>query len=110
MRPNSYLIKATVSGALGGLLFGFDTAVIAGAIDALSRLYHLTGWTQGKGTQSDYTLVAELTEALKIASICGLGQFAHMPITSVLQYFPDEVKAHVFEKRCPEGVCPMREV
>jgi NADH:ubiquinone oxidoreductase subunit F (NADH-binding) len=70
----------------------------------------LTGWTQGKGTQSDYTLVEELTEALKLASICGLGQFAHQPITTVLQYFGDEVKAHVFEKRCPDGVCPMREV
>ncbi len=47
MRPNFYLMKATVSGALGGLLFGFDTAVIAGAIDALTRLYHLTDFTQG---------------------------------------------------------------
>jgi sugar porter (SP) family MFS transporter len=40
-------MKATVSGALGGLLFGFDTAVIAGAIDALTRIYHLTDRTQG---------------------------------------------------------------
>jgi SP family arabinose:H+ symporter-like MFS transporter len=47
MRPNLYLMKATVSGALGGLLFGFDTAVIAGAIDALTRLYHLSDQTQG---------------------------------------------------------------
>ena len=47
MRPNFYLVKATVSGALGGLLFGFDTAVIAGAIDALTRLYHLSDTTQG---------------------------------------------------------------
>jgi SP family arabinose:H+ symporter-like MFS transporter len=47
MRPNFYLMKATVSGALGGLLFGFDTAVIAGAIGALTRLYHLTDFTQG---------------------------------------------------------------
>ncbi len=47
MRPNFYLMKATISGALGGLLFGFDTAVIAGAIDALTRLYHLTDFTQG---------------------------------------------------------------
>jgi sugar porter (SP) family MFS transporter len=47
MRPNFYLMKATVSGALGGLLFGFDTAVIAGAIDALTRLYHLSDTTQG---------------------------------------------------------------
>ena len=47
MRPNFYLMKATVSGALGGLLFGFDTAVIAGAIDALTRLYHLSHTTEG---------------------------------------------------------------
>ncbi len=47
MRPNFYLMKATISGALGGLLFGFDTAVIAGAIDALTKLYHLSDRTQG---------------------------------------------------------------
>jgi sugar porter (SP) family MFS transporter len=40
-------MKATVSGALGGLLFGFDTAVIAGAIDALTRIYHLSDATEG---------------------------------------------------------------
>ena len=47
MRPNFYLMKATVSGALGGLLFGFDTAVIAGAIATLTRLYHLSDTTKG---------------------------------------------------------------
>ena len=49
MRPNVNLMKATLTGALGGLLFGFDTVVISGAIDALVRLYHLSpqdkGWT-----------------------------------------------------------------
>ena len=30
MKPNSYLLKSTVVAALGGLLFGFDTAVISG--------------------------------------------------------------------------------
>jgi len=41
MRPNLNLMKATLTGALGGLLFGFDTVVISGAIDALVRLYTL---------------------------------------------------------------------
>jgi sugar porter (SP) family MFS transporter len=41
MRLNSNLIRATVTGALGGLLFGFDTVVISGAIDSLVRLYGL---------------------------------------------------------------------
>jgi len=68
----------------------------------------LTGWTQGKGTAAEIPLVDELSEAMKLASICGLGQFAHMPITSVLQHFREEVEDHVLRKRCPAGVCSMR--
>ena len=47
MRPNLNLIKATLTGALGGLLFGFDTVVISGAIDAIVRLYNLSPGNQG---------------------------------------------------------------
>jgi SP family arabinose:H+ symporter-like MFS transporter len=39
---NRYLIRSAVTGALGGLLFGFDTAVIAGTTHALSTHFHLT--------------------------------------------------------------------
>ena len=39
---NKYLIKATAVGALGGLLFGFDTAVIAGTTQQLTDVFHLT--------------------------------------------------------------------
>jgi len=42
MKLNTYLIKSTVVAALGGLLFGFDTAVIAGTTQALTRTYHLS--------------------------------------------------------------------
>src|ERR1700741_5407592 len=49
MKANSYLLKSTVVAALGGLLFGFDTAVIAGTTSALTQVYNLTprslGWT-----------------------------------------------------------------
>ena len=44
---NKYLLKATVVGALGGLLFGFDTAVIAGTTEQLSTVFHLSPWTLG---------------------------------------------------------------
>ncbi|MGE5570245.1 MAG: sugar porter family MFS transporter [Rhodospirillales bacterium] len=42
MRLNAYLVKSTVVAALGGLLFGFDTAVIAGTTSALTETYNLT--------------------------------------------------------------------
>jgi SP family arabinose:H+ symporter-like MFS transporter len=42
MTLSSSLIKSTVVAALGGLLFGFDTAVIAGATAALTTTYDLT--------------------------------------------------------------------
>jgi SP family arabinose:H+ symporter-like MFS transporter len=41
MRLNAYLVKSTVVAALGGLLFGFDTAVIAGTTRALTETYNL---------------------------------------------------------------------
>jgi sugar porter (SP) family MFS transporter len=42
MSINSHVVKSTVVGALGGLLFGFDTAVISGTTSALTHTYHLT--------------------------------------------------------------------
>ncbi len=47
MKLNSTLLKSTVVAALGGLLFGFDTAVIAGATQALKVLYHLSPSGEG---------------------------------------------------------------
>ena len=67
----------------------------------------LAGWTQGKGTARDLQLVDELSESMKLASICGLGQFAHSPITSVLKHFREEIEEHIVRHRCPENVCPM---
>lgn len=42
MRMNRYLARATVVAALGGLLFGFDTAVISGTTAALRQTYQLS--------------------------------------------------------------------
>ncbi|MBZ5516065.1 MAG: sugar porter family MFS transporter [Acidobacteriia bacterium] len=47
MKLNSCLIKSTVVAALGGLLFGFDTAVIAGTTQALSRTFNLSPGSLG---------------------------------------------------------------
>jgi predicted MFS family arabinose efflux permease len=42
MALNRYIIKSSMVGALGGFLFGFDTAVIAGTTHALTRMFHLS--------------------------------------------------------------------
>jgi MFS transporter, SP family, arabinose:H+ symporter len=42
MKLSAYLVKSTVVAALGGLLFGFDTAVIAGTTQGLTHQYHLS--------------------------------------------------------------------
>ncbi len=39
---NFYLLKSVAVGALGGLLFGFDTAVIAGSLPSLRTLFALS--------------------------------------------------------------------
>ena len=62
MRPNLNLIKATLTGALGGLLFGFDTVVISGAIDSLVKLYNLS--PQGKGWTVAIALIGTVAGAL----------------------------------------------
>lgn len=47
MKMTSYLLKSSVVGALGGLLFGFDTAVISGTTKQLTEVYHLNETTLG---------------------------------------------------------------
>src|SRR5712692_9495207 len=42
MKLNAYLVKSTVVAALGGLLFGFDTAVISGTTGALRQTFQLS--------------------------------------------------------------------
>ncbi|MDQ1408232.1 MAG: hypothetical protein QOG55_3861 [Acidobacteriaceae bacterium] len=42
MKLNFYLLKSTVVAALGGLLFGFDTAVISGTTSGLTQTYTLS--------------------------------------------------------------------
>jgi sugar porter (SP) family MFS transporter len=83
MRPNFNLMKATLTGALGGLLFGFDTVVISGAIDALVKLYALS--PQEKGFTVGIGLVGTVIGALS-AGVIGqkLGSRETLRITALL--------------------------
>jgi NADH:ubiquinone oxidoreductase subunit F (NADH-binding) len=65
----------------------------------------LTGWTQGHGTPADVALIEELSDALRLTSICGLGQVVPAPIASAMKHFRDEVEAHISRRECVARVC-----
>lgn len=47
MTNNRYVLFLSLVGALGGFLFGFDTAVISGAERDIQELWGLSDWTHG---------------------------------------------------------------
>ena len=59
----------------------------------------------GEGEEEDLDLLEELSNAIKDASMCGLGQTLPNPVLSTLRYFRDEYEAHIREKRCPAKAC-----
>lgn len=61
--------------------------------------------TEGKGEDGDIEKLELLAKNIKASALCGLGQTSPNPILSTLKYFRDEYEAHVYEKRCPSGVC-----
>jgi NADH:ubiquinone oxidoreductase subunit F (NADH-binding)/Pyruvate/2-oxoacid:ferredoxin oxidoreductase delta subunit len=65
----------------------------------------LTKITEGEGTEDDLIFLEEIANAVKDASLCGLGTTLPNPILSTLEYFRDEYEAHIKEKRCPALVC-----
>jgi formate dehydrogenase beta subunit len=65
----------------------------------------LSGWTEGHSSSTDRQLLGELSSAMKLTSICGLGQVVPVPIASVLKHFPEVVEEHLVHRRCSAGVC-----
>jgi NADH:ubiquinone oxidoreductase subunit F (NADH-binding) len=69
----------------------------------------LVRWTQGALPEAQYradlALLDELSSAMALASICGLGQIVPAPIQSVMKHFRAEVDAHVLQGKCPSGIC-----
>lgn len=69
MSINSYILRSTFVGALGGLLFGFDTAVISGTTAGLTHAYNLSA------NQLGITVaIALVGTVIGAASAGGLGQ------------------------------------
>ncbi|MBC8387616.1 MAG: NADH-quinone oxidoreductase subunit NuoF [Actinobacteria bacterium] len=61
--------------------------------------------SNGKGEEGDIEFLEELGQAIKDASLCGLGQTLPNPVLSTLRHFRDEYEQHIKHKKCPAGVC-----
>jgi NADH:ubiquinone oxidoreductase subunit F (NADH-binding)/(2Fe-2S) ferredoxin len=74
--------------------------------EGVRRMYEILDYiTRGYGQEGDIELLEELGQAVKTASLCGLGQTAPNPVLTTIRYFRDEYEAHIKEKTCPAGVC-----
>lgn len=70
------------------------------------RMYEILDYiTRGYGQEGDIELLEEIGQAVKVGSLCGLGQTIPNPVLTTIRYFRDEYEAHIKEKRCPAGVC-----
>lgn len=61
--------------------------------------------TDGKGEIQDLDRLFMLSNVIKDASLCGLGQTSPNPVLSSLKYFRQEYEAHVKASHCPAGQC-----
>ena len=61
----------------------------------------LTRWTQGNSASTDMQLIQELFKAMRLTSICGLGQIVHAPLESVIKHFPAVIDQHLEGQALP---------
>ena len=74
--------------------------------EGVRRMYEILDYiTRGYGQEGDIELLEEIGQAVKLGSLCGLGQTAPNPVLTTIRYFRDEYEAHIKEKTCPAGVC-----
>ncbi|HNV24357.1 MAG TPA: NADH-ubiquinone oxidoreductase-F iron-sulfur binding region domain-containing protein, partial [Candidatus Omnitrophota bacterium] len=70
------------------------------------QLYNiLTEISEGKGELKDIEKLKQISLAMQKASLCGLGQTASNPVASTLQYFEEEYRKHIVDKKCETGKC-----
>jgi NADH-quinone oxidoreductase subunit F len=61
--------------------------------------------TDGQGTMEDLDNLEELSDQIRSASLCGLGQTAPNPVITTLKYFREEYVSHIVDKKCPAHEC-----
>ena len=67
----------------------------------------LTAIASGDGRSDTLAQLETLCEVVGNTSLCGLGRMAPTPVVSTIRYFRDDYLAHIFDKTCSAGVCPL---
>jgi len=65
----------------------------------------LTDICEGRGVESDVSLLEDISRSVVASSLCALGKTAPNPVLTTLKYFANEYDAHIRLKSCPAGVC-----
>jgi len=61
--------------------------------------------TKGEGRPEDLDLLAEIGEAVRVGSLCGLGQTVPNPVMTTMKHFRGEYEEHVHKKQCRSFAC-----
>ena len=78
-----------------------------GRLGVKQMLDILTRISQEGGKEEDIQHLERIGSLMKEASLCAMCRAASNPVMTAVRYFRDEYEAHIHEKRCPAGVCPM---
>lgn len=89
MKINGLLLRSAIVAALGGFLFGFDTAVISGTTDALKNVFALTNLSLGFTVAS--ALIGTIMGAIFIGRPADIFGRHIMLIVSAVFYFVSAV-------------------
>jgi len=60
---------------------------------------------KGHGQPGDIEMLEEICDTLSETALCGLGKTAPNPVISTIRHFRNEYEAHIFDKKCPAGIC-----
>ncbi|HEX8926714.1 MAG TPA: NADH-ubiquinone oxidoreductase-F iron-sulfur binding region domain-containing protein, partial [Terriglobales bacterium] len=68
----------------------------------------LTDLARGRAKDDDIELLTNLSDSMKLGSLCVNGRKAPDAVVTTLQHFRAEYEAHVNGKQCPTEVCEMK--
>ena len=73
--------------------------------EGTTRLYEIVlALSEGTATDTEIQLLKELSGAMQLSALCGLGQSAPNSLLTCLNFFADEFQAHL-NGQCPSGIC-----